>query len=87
MEKKIILLLLLITCSCASVEERIKEHSYTNEWHYVNGDRYQVYKTRSGKRYIIVNTKNLYKVKRKYLRLVAVFCQTTVISRFYSCLA
>lgn len=67
MKKLLLLLVGVITLSCSSVEERIKEHSYTNEWYYINTERYQVYKTKSGARYIIVLNKKETDFKRKYI--------------------
>jgi len=67
--KKLIAFLLAITViSCGSVEDRIKEHSYTEEWHQLDGKRYQVYQTRAGKKYIIVFNKRETDLKRKYLK-------------------
>jgi uncharacterized protein YceK len=66
--KKIVLLLLgVVTLSCSSVEERIKDHSYTNEWYQVNTEMYQVYKTRAGKKYITVLNDKQTNLKRKYI--------------------
>ena len=59
--------LLCVPLSCY-VEKRIYEHSYTLEWYYENGTRYQVYKTRTGQRYIIVLNKEQTKLKRKYIK-------------------
>jgi hypothetical protein len=59
--------LLCVPLSC-DVEKRIYEHSYTQEWYYENGTRYQVYKTRIGQRYIIVLNKKETKFKRKYIK-------------------
>ena len=61
------LCLFFVPLSC-NVEKRIHEHSYTQEWYYENGTRYQVYKTRSGQRYIIVLNKEQTKLKRKYIK-------------------
>lgn len=65
---KYILLLLLtfIVLSC-NAELRIKDHSYTDEWHYEGKDRLQVYKTRSGRHYVLVLNKTETKFIRKYL--------------------
>lgn len=65
---KYILLLLLtfIVLSC-NAELRIKDHSYTDEWHYEGKDRLQVYKTRSGRHYVLVLNKKETKFIRKYL--------------------
>ena len=65
--KKLVLILALISLSCKSVEERITENSYTDQWHYENGQRYQVYQTGSHKKYIIVLNKQETKYKRKYI--------------------
>lgn len=59
--------LLFIPLSC-NVEKRIHDYSYTNEWYYENGTRYQVYKTYKNKRYIIVLNKQQTKFKRKYIK-------------------
>jgi hypothetical protein len=67
--KSPIILLLLITLTSCSVEQRIKEHSYTNEWYYVNTTKFQVYKTRTNRKYIIVLNKKQTKYKRKYIKL------------------
>lgn len=60
-------MLLLCLTSC-NVEKRIYEHSYTDEWYYLDSQRYQVYKTKSGNKYIIVLNKNQDKLKRKYIK-------------------
>lgn len=67
--KKLIVLFSLVFLSCASIEERIKEHSYTEEGYLFQGERYQVYRTKKDRKYIIVNTPNPYRVKRKYVTL------------------
>ena len=64
--KHLLTLLLLITLTSCSVEQRIKDHSYTEKWHVEKGQRYQVYKTRGGKHYIIIVNKKL-NLKRKYI--------------------
>lgn len=67
--KKILLILLIFTvCSC-SVEQRIKDYSYTNEWYYIDTMRFQVYQTKSGKKYIIVLNEKQTKFKRQYIKL------------------
>lgn len=67
--KKLFLLFffLIVLCSC-SVEQRIYKHSYTNEWYYTATMRYQVYKTKFGKRYIIVLNEKQTKFKREYIK-------------------
>lgn len=66
--KHLLTLLLLITLTSCSVEQRIKEHSYTDEWYHEKGQRYQVYKTKKGRHYIIVVNKKV-NLKRKYIKL------------------
>jgi hypothetical protein len=54
------------TKTCDGV--RLYEHSYTEFWHYENGIRYQVYKTITGKYYILV-LRNEEKLVRKYIKV------------------
>jgi hypothetical protein len=56
---------MMISCS---VEQRIRYWSYTNEWHYENSERHQVYKTLGGRKYIIVINQDKLIIKRKYLK-------------------
>ena len=68
--KHLLTLLTIITLiSCSSVEDRIKEYSYTQEWYYIDTMRFQVYKTKSGKKYIIVLNEKQTKYKRQYIKL------------------
>ncbi len=67
MKHLLILITSLFLLSC-SVEQRIKEHSYTKEWYYTKEMRYQVYKTKAGTKYIIVLNKRQTRFKRKYIR-------------------
>jgi hypothetical protein len=67
MKHLIIFFILILTSSC-SVESRIREYSYTNEWYYMNAERFQVYKTYSGSRYILVLNDEETKFKRQYLK-------------------
>lgn len=53
--------------SC-SVEQRIKDYSYTDEWYYTDNFRYQVYQTKSGSKYIIKLNKRETAFKRKYIK-------------------
>lgn len=64
--KQLFILMLLVTLASCSVEQRIGEHSYTNEWYYIGEQRYQVYKTKLGNRYIIIINKKL-NLQRKYI--------------------
>jgi len=66
--RNLFIFLIFLTLTSCSVEKRIKDHSYTEEWHFENGTRYQVYKTKTGRKYIIVFTRNNYNLKRKYIR-------------------
>ncbi len=67
--KHLLTLLVILTLTSCSVEQRIKEHSYTQEWHYIDTMRFQVYKTKSGKKYIIVLNEKQTKYKRQYIKL------------------
>ena len=67
MKHFILLFILILTPSC-SVEERIWKYSYTNEWYYMNAERYQVYKTAIGTRYILVLNEKQTKFKRQYIK-------------------
>jgi hypothetical protein len=67
MKYYIVLLFVFTLVSCGDVENRIKEHSYTKEWYFENGQRFQVYQTKSGKQYIIILNSNETKFKRKYI--------------------
>jgi hypothetical protein len=66
--KKLILLLLFLCLVSCEAEKRIYEHSYTNEWYYIDTMRFQVYKTKSGKRYILVLNEKQTKFKRQYIK-------------------
>jgi len=66
--KNLILLFLFFTLVSCDVEKRIYEHSYTNEWYYIDTMRFQVYKTKFGKRYIIVLNEKQTKFKRQYIK-------------------
>jgi hypothetical protein len=67
--KPLVLLLLFFYLVSCNVEQRIYKHSYTNEWYYTSTMRYQVYKTKFGKRYIIVLNEKQTKFKRQYIKL------------------
>lgn len=53
--------------SCGNAEQRIREHSYTNKWFTVDSLRFQVYKTKSGREYIIILNERETKFIRKYI--------------------
>lgn len=71
--KKILLTLTLVTTlillnSC-SAEKRIYDYSYTDSWYYSDkGERYQVYQTARGIKYILVLNKKQTKFIRKYIK-------------------
>lgn len=67
--KHLLTLLLILTLTSCSVEQRIKEHSYTSEWYYIDTMRFQVYKTKSDRKYIIVLNEKQTKYKRQYIKL------------------
>jgi hypothetical protein len=69
MKHLLTLLAILTLTSCSLVEDRIKEHSYTEEWYYIDTMRFQVYKTKSGKKYIIVLNEKQTRYKRQYIKL------------------
>ena len=69
MRKIITLLAILLLFSCKTAEERIYKHSYTDSWYYKdNGERYQVYQTSMGNKYILVINKKQTKIIRKYIK-------------------
>lgn len=59
---------MIISVTSCAVEQRIYRWSYTNEWHYENNFRYQVYKTVHGKKYIFVINEEKPILERKYLK-------------------
>jgi hypothetical protein len=66
--KKLFIFTFLFTLLSCGVEQRIKEHSYTEEWHYIDTIRFQVYKTKSEKKYIIVLNEKQTRFKRQYIK-------------------
>jgi hypothetical protein len=54
--------------SSCSVESRINRWSYTDEWYYLEGERYQVYQTLTHRRYIILIDTTKFVLKREYLK-------------------
>jgi len=62
------LFLLFSIFSCKSVEERIYDYSYTEEWHYIDTMRFQVYQTKSGRKYIIVLNNRQTRFVRQYIK-------------------
>lgn len=67
MKKLLLIFIGVLAMSCSSVEERIKDYSYTDEWHYIDTIRFQVYKTKAGRKYIIVLNNRETNFKRKYI--------------------
>lgn len=66
--KTLIIIMAALFISCKPAEFRIKEYSYTKEWYYEGDQRYQVYQTKSGTKYIFVLNKKETKFIRKYLK-------------------
>jgi hypothetical protein len=64
----LILLMTILSFSCKPAEERIKAYSYTKEWYFKDGQRYQLYKTKYDKKYILVINKKETKIIRKYVK-------------------
>jgi hypothetical protein len=69
MMKNLIILFLIFTLISCEAEKRIYKHSYTNEWYYTSTMRFQVYKTKSGKRYILVLNEQQTRYKRQHIKL------------------
>ena len=67
MMKKVLLIFGLFLLTACSVEQRIKDYSYTDEWYYIDTMRFQVYKTKAGRKYIIVLNNKHTKFKREYI--------------------
>jgi hypothetical protein len=67
MKKLVLIFMGVLAMSCSSVEERVKDYSYTDEWHYIDTMRFQVYKTKAGRKYIIVLNNRQTNFKRKYI--------------------
>jgi hypothetical protein len=67
MKKMLLIIIAILSISC-SVEQRIKDYSYTDEWYYIDTMRFQVYKTKSGKKYIIVLNEKQTRFKREYIK-------------------
>jgi hypothetical protein len=68
MKKLVLIFMGVLAISCSSVEERIKDYSYTDEWHYIDTMRFQVYKTKAGRKYIIVLNNRQTNFKRQYIK-------------------
>jgi hypothetical protein len=66
MKYLIIISIAFLSISC-SVEQRIKDYSYTEEWYFIGSERYQIYQTKFGKKYIIKLNKKGKRYKRQYI--------------------
>ena len=66
--KIILILLTLITLTSCSVEQRVKNYSYTNEYYYIDMMKFEVYKTKSGRKYIIVLNEKHTRYVRQYIK-------------------
>jgi hypothetical protein len=67
--KVFIIIIAIFLGSCATVDERIKEYSYTTMKYNKKGSLYQVYQTKKGSYYIIELNDNETKFKRTYLKI------------------
>lgn len=67
--KSLFIILIAVLCISCSAEKRIKYYSYTDEWCYYNSERYQVYQTKFGNKYILILNNNQTRIKRKYLTI------------------
>ena len=69
MRKIITLLTILLLFSCKPADLRLQNYSYTDYWYYSDqGERYQVYQTAMGNKYILVLNKKQTKFIRKYIK-------------------
>jgi len=69
--KIIILTIFILTFSACSIQDpclKMNEWNYTNEWYYKHGQRYQVYKTWRGKRFIYSYNTDSTAFKRIYIK-------------------
>jgi len=64
----ILLLTILSSCATLNADDRLKEYSYTNEYYYIDTMKFPVYKTKSGRKYIIVLNNKLTRYKRQYIK-------------------
>ena len=69
MKHLLAVLTILTLLSCSSAEDRLRDYSYTDEWYYIDTMRFQVYKTKSGRKYIIVLNEKQTNYKRQYIKL------------------
>lgn len=64
----VIISLYIILIGCKPAEERIYDSSYTKDWYYLDGQRYQVYQTKKHTKYILVLNKKETQFIRKYIK-------------------
>ena len=62
------LALILLGLTSCNAEKRIYNYSYTDSWYYEQNQRYQVYQTARGNKYILVLNKKETKFIRKYIK-------------------
>jgi hypothetical protein len=62
------LVLIILSLTSCNAEQRIYNHSYTDSWYYEQNQRYQVYQTTRGTKYILVLNKKETKFIRKYIK-------------------
>jgi hypothetical protein len=67
--KSLVIILIAVLCISCSAEKRIKYYSYTDEWYYYNSERYQVYQTKLGNKYILIFNEKQTIIKRKYIKV------------------
>jgi hypothetical protein len=63
-----ILVLTFTACSSQDPCIRLQDWNYTNEWYYQGNERFQVYKTWTGKRFIYVLNTDSTHFKRKTIK-------------------
>jgi hypothetical protein len=66
--KKLLIMLAFTLISCSSIEDRIKNNNYTNDWYESDNVRYQVYRMDNNNRYIIILNKRKSRFIRKNIR-------------------
>lgn len=72
MKNILILFIILILTSCKTIEERINDDNLTNQWYQTDSIRYQVYKTKSNRKFILILNKRKTKYIKKYIKAIDV---------------
>jgi hypothetical protein len=67
MKYLVIIIICFFFISCKTVEQKIKDYSYTEEWYLLDEQIYQVYQTKNSKKYIIILNNKQNKLIRYYL--------------------